>query len=161
MKGNNGKGNVKNRDDWETPQWLFEDLNEQYRFTFDCCAHSLNWKCQTWSNNFLMSRGLENDVCWMNPPFSKASKMFSHFFKVVTRGVAIYRCDNLETKVWQDVIFKGADWVFIPKGRIAYQYNPSLRDGKGCRFPSALIGKGVEPPKELIGVTLFIKGVKE
>jgi hypothetical protein len=97
----------------------------------------------------------------MNPPFSKASEMFSHFFKIIKKGVAIYRCDNLETKVWQDIIFKGADWIFIPAGRIAYQYNPDLRQGKGCRFPSALIGKGVLPPKDLKGTILLIRGVEE
>lgn len=143
-KGNDGSGNNIKRDDWETPNILFEKLDEQYDFGFDCCATIDNRKCNLFSNDFLNEKNI-NEVCWMNPPFSEARTMFEHFFKVVKKGVAIYRCDNMETRVWQDIILKYCDWVFIPKGRISYQYNPSLRKGKGTRFPSALIGIGVEP----------------
>ena len=55
----------------------------------------------------------------------------------------------MKTKIWQEVILNKADWVFIPNKRIAYEG----MEGKGSRFPSALIGIGVEPPKELNGVT--------
>ncbi len=89
----------------------------------------------------------------MNPPFSLAREMFEHFFKVVSKGVAIYRCDNLETSLWQEVILANADWVFIPKGRISYEG----KEGKGSRFPSALIGKGIPIPKELKGFTLKVQ----
>jgi hypothetical protein len=92
----------------------------------------------------------------MNPPFSKALEMFRHFFKVVNKGVAIYRCDNFETKIWQDVIFSNASWVFIPKGRVSYTPFEvgNMRGGNGTRFPSALIGFNVEPPKNIEGKLL-------
>jgi len=28
-QGNDGSGNVEERDDWQTPQWLFNKLNKQ------------------------------------------------------------------------------------------------------------------------------------
>jgi len=77
--------------------------------------------------------------------------MFVHFFKVVKRGVAIYRCDNFETGLWQKIIFQNCDWVFIPNHRVCYEG----LDGNGARFPSALIGIGVEPPKYINGVLLI------
>jgi len=89
----------------------------------------------------------------MNPPFTKAFEMFTHFTNVATKGVCIYRCDNLETKVWQDIIFPNASWILIPKGRINYE---SIK-GSGSRFPSALIGFGVEPPKNVKGTILSLK----
>ena len=147
MKGNNGTGNTIERDEWQTPQWLFNKLDEQYNFSFDCCANKKNTKCGIWHNDFLNKLINRESVCWMNPPFSKAYEMFEHFFKVVGEGVCIYRCDNMETKIWQDIILKHATWVFIPKGRISYEG----MEGKGSRFPSALIGFNVEPPKELNG----------
>ena len=55
-KANDGTGNNANRDDWETPQWLFDILNKQYKFKFDCCADNNNRKvCNYFSktNNFL------------------------------------------------------------------------------------------------------------
>ena len=150
--GNTGKGNVEERDDWQTPSWLFDKLNKQYNFTFDCCATLDNSKCQYSSNNFETIQSFLKRTCWMNPPFSKdkISNMFNHFFKIVECGVAIYRCDNMETKVWQEIILKHATWIFIPKGRISYEG----KVGKGSRFPSALIGFNVEEPKDIEGWTL-------
>ena len=164
-KGNDGKGDTPERDLWETKQELFDLLDKQYNFTFDCCASEENKKCVNFTNNFLSIKKdyLKDDLCWMNPPFSKAREMFEHFFKVVGKGVAIYRCDNLETRVWQDFIFVNADWIFIPKGRIAYTpYDlGNMREGNGTRFPSALIGVGVPPPKELDGFVLVVKRIED
>ena len=51
--GNDGTGNIEERDDWETPQWLFDKLNKQYEFKFDCCATKDNSKCNFCSDDFL------------------------------------------------------------------------------------------------------------
>ena len=152
MKGNDGTGNIPERDTWETPQALWDELNKQYKFKFDCCASRGNCKTYLFADDFKKFDLIIN-VAWMNPPFSKATEMFKQFFKVVTKGVAIYRCDNMETAIWQDIILKGADWVFVPKGRISYEG----KVGKGSRFSSALIGKGVPVPKGLKGYTLEVK----
>lgn len=151
-KGNDGTGNNEERDLWETSQELWDQLNQQYEFTFDCCANENNTKCKEFSNNLEQEETKWQKVCWMNPPFSKSYEMFNNFFRIVNRGVAIYRCDNMETKVWQEVILKNATWVFIPKGRIRYEG----MEGKGSRFPSALIGYNVELPKDIDGVCLKI-----
>jgi len=153
MKGNNGSGNIEERDDWQTPQWLFDKLDNQYNFNFDCCASKDNHKIIFYSTDFFNFKNKINHTCWMNPPFSKAKEMFEHFFKVVKRGVCIYRCDNLETKIWQNIIFMNADWILIPKGRISYEG----KEGNGSRFPSALIGVGVEVPNGIDGSILLIK----
>lgn len=156
MKGNDGSGNIVERDVWQTPQKMWDVLNQQYNFDVDCCASKENTKCSTFftmNNSFLdFAHIVDTDVFWMNPPFSEAHVMFQHFYGVVRKGVAIYRCDNLETKIWQDIIFKYADWVLIPKGRICYEG----MEGKGSRFPSALIGVGVDIPKDVDGVILKI-----
>lgn len=153
MAGNDGKGNIVERDDWQTPQWLFDLLHEIYNFNIDCCANWDNHKLKGWFNRFEEWDNPHNMTCWMNPPFSKAEEMFKHFFKIVKQGVCIYRCDNMETKVWQDIILKNADWVVIPKGRINYEG----KVGKGSRFPSALIGIGVEPFEMENATTLLIR----
>lgn len=155
MKGNDGTGDVEERDGWETPQWLFNKLDKQYHFDIDCCATKENSKCPASSDDFEKVGHMVVSIAWMNPPFSKdkVSRMFKHFFKVVNRGVAIYRCDNLETALWQNIILKNASWVFIPKGRICYEG----MEGKGSRFPSALIGFNVQPPKDIEGYTLFVQ----
>lgn len=150
MKANNGSGNNEERDEWQTPQWLFDSLDNLYSFDIDVCATKDNSKCDKHLKDFFLERNLNNFVCWMNPPFSKALEMFRHFFKVIGKGVAIYRCDNFETKIWQEVIFPNATWIFIPNKRIAYEG----MNGTGSRFPSALIGLNVDIPKTLGGITL-------
>ncbi len=157
MKGNDGKGNIEEKDDWRTPKLLFQQLKQQYNFNFDCCASGKNAKVWNYTDDFLSFNNSDNHICWMNPPFSKATEMFEHFFKVVSEGVCIYRCDNMETKIWQDIILKHATWIFIPKGRISYEGI----DGNGCRFPSALIGFNVDSPKNIEGTTLNIEEVKD
>jgi len=143
--------------EWATPQWLFDKLNEEFSFTVDVCAKFENAKSR---GIFLKRSGwikkkigisIPVNICWMNPPFSKAKEMFEHFFKVINKGVAIYRCDNMETKLWQEVILPNATWIFIPLGRICYEG----MEGKGSRFPSALIGIGVNPPTNLEGISLM------
>ena len=126
MKANDGSGNIPDRDEWETPKELFNKLYNQYKFDFDCCANDDNKKTQFRSDDFIG----------------------------VKQGVAIYRCDNLETYLWQDLILLYCDWIFIPKGRVVYEG----MNGSGSRFPSALIGVGVKPPNNLNGRLLFCKG---
>jgi len=38
MKANDGSGNNEGRDNWETPQKLWDQLNKQYSFRIDCCG---------------------------------------------------------------------------------------------------------------------------
>ena len=157
-KGNDGSGDNQERDLWQTEQGFWEILNSQYRFDFDCCASEANKKTEQFSNDFRLIKSA--NVAWMNPPFSKAREMFEHFFKVVKSGVAIYRIDNPETKVWQEVIFPNATWIFIPSGRVSYTpFDITIRGGM-TRFPSALIGLNVDYPKNIKGIILtnLIKG---
>lgn len=151
MKANNGSGNNKTRDEWETPKWFFRKLKYQYKFNFDCCATNKNKKCLMYSKHFEITKSISGGIYWMNPPFSRAYEMFRHFFKVVKKGIAIYRCDNFETKIWQEVIFPKASWIFISNKRIAYEGFEKISP----RFPSALIGFNVDPPKGLDGTLLI------
>ncbi len=158
MIRNNETGNTSLRDEWQTPKKLWNKLNEQYKFSIDCCANKENTKCKHYYY-CSKEKPFENYnsisfiyTCWMNPPFSKAFLMFEHFFKVIKKGVAIYRCDNMETKIWQEIIFKNANWIFIFNKRISYE----KFKGSGSRFPSSLIGIGVKPPINLNDTILLI-----
>ena len=150
MKANNGTGNTSSRDEWQTPDSLFSRLNKQYSFSFDCCATKENAKCLGYSSDFLSVERVDGCPSWMNLPFSKASAMFEHFFGIVDTGVAIYRCDNMETKVWQKSIFPIASWIFILAGRVKFDGFV----GSNPRFPVALIGFNTQPPIQVDGVLL-------
>jgi len=148
MKGNNGSGNNVSRDDWRTPKELFNTLNNQYNFAFDCCASKENRKCELYSDDF-QNEWLRLHRAWINPPFSKATEMIDHFFDRTISGIGIYRIDNIESYLW-NFILNNADWVFIIRGRTNYEGH----EGHGARFGSALFGVGVPPPENIEGVAL-------
>lgn len=148
--------NNSTRDEWRTPFDLYQNLRSQYKFNFDCCATSANAKTAHWTDDFLSywpGRKTHSTRFWMNPPFSKAQTMFDHFFSIAVEGVAIYRCDNMETEIWQVSIIPHCDWIFVIRGRINYEGF----SGNSPRFPSALIGVGLDPPQDVEGVTLAVK----
>ena len=50
---------TSNKDDWETPQSLFNKLNEIYKFTLDPCATHENAKCKKYYTK--QDNGLSKD----------------------------------------------------------------------------------------------------
>ena len=63
--------------EWETPQWLFDDLNQEFQFGIDLAATHANKKIpacysqencalsQKWINDSGITRG------WCNPPYAR------------------------------------------------------------------------------------------
>lgn len=57
---------------WETPQQLFDTINEEYNFTLDVCATEENTKCKEYFSPEM--DGLKQKwtgTCWMNPPYGR------------------------------------------------------------------------------------------
>ena len=56
--------------EWETPQWFFDELNEEFNFTLDPCSNG-NHKCKKFYT--IKEDGLKQDwskdVVFMNPPY--------------------------------------------------------------------------------------------
>lgn len=66
------------RDDWETPQDLFDALNAEFGFTVDVCATEQTAKCAryyTKADNGL-AQDWSNETVWMNPPFGHVTKLW-------------------------------------------------------------------------------------
>lgn len=64
-------------DEWETPDELFNKLNEEFNFTFDAACKTHNSKCSTGNNLDLSLDALEapwhaaSGSIWLNPPYSR------------------------------------------------------------------------------------------
>jgi site-specific DNA-methyltransferase (adenine-specific) len=61
------------KDDYGTPQWLFDRLNDIFNFDIDVCASDWNYKVKKYfseKNNSFRKKWRGN--CFMNPPYSKA-----------------------------------------------------------------------------------------
>lgn len=68
-----------NRQDWTTPEILFDTLNAEFHFEWDLAASPENAKCSKYYTS--KQDGLKqkwDSVCWLNPPYGDSkSKMVS------------------------------------------------------------------------------------
>lgn len=79
--------------EWETPQDLFDRLNDEFHFTIDACASKDNAKCKRYFTK--EQDGLKQDwtgeVVWCNPPYGRQlplwiKKCHDHFIGGVLRS---------------------------------------------------------------------------
>lgn len=137
-------------DEWGTPPSLLESMN--LKDAHDVCASAENRKFQSyWTKaDDALSRDWPKDkVCWMNPPYSHAKQFFEKAANEAFRGVkviAIYKATNLETDLWQSVIFKTASGILFIRGRTEYMNGAEAK--KGVPFGSALVFYNVLPNRE-------------
>lgn len=119
---------------WETPQDLFNRLNDEFHFDTDVCATSENAKCPKFFSPSM--DGLRQDwqgVCWMNPPYGKK---IGAWMKKAMEAEATVVClvpSRTDTKWWHEYAMKASEIRFI-KGRLKFG------DSKNSApFPSAII----------------------
>lgn len=105
---------------WETPQWLFDELDEEFHFTLDVCAVPENAKC---SNFYTPEQdGLKmpwSGVCWCNPPYGKGiEKWVEKAYKSDCTVVMLIPA-RTDTKWFHDWAYKKAEIRFV-KGRVKF-----------------------------------------
>lgn len=68
------------KQEWETPQDLFDKLHTHYQFTFDLAADSANAKCENYfteQDNALTKEW--KGTCWLNPPYGSTTSKLKHW----------------------------------------------------------------------------------
>lgn len=120
--------------EWETPQKLFDELNEEFHFTLDVCATKENAKCKKYYT--INDDGLKKvwkGTCWMNPPYGR---QIIHWMKKAYESKCTVVClvpSRTDTKWWHEYCMKAKDIRFI-RGRLKFG------NAKYCApFPSAII----------------------
>ena len=119
---------------WETPQELFNRLNDEFHFDIDVCATSENAKCSKFFSP--LDDGLSQDwqgVCWMNPPYGKKIGTWMKKAMEAETTVVCLVPSRTDTKWWHEYAMKASEIRFI-KGRLKFG------DSKNSApFPSAII----------------------
>lgn len=61
------------KDDWETPDELFLELNRVFQFNLDVCATAENAKCDAFftKNEDGLLQDWSGRRCWCNPPYGR------------------------------------------------------------------------------------------
>jgi phage N-6-adenine-methyltransferase len=123
-------------DCWETPQWLFDDLNQRFHFKLDVCALPENAKCKAYYTP--EQDGLRQEwrgACWMNPPYGRAIGAWIRKAYESAQNGATVVClvpARTDTAWWHDYCMRGE--IEFLRGRLKF-------GGAKCNapFPSAIV----------------------
>lgn len=121
-------------DEWTTPRWLFDRLNEKFQFTLDAAASPANALCEKY---YVWPDGLcdwTGERVYANPPYGDIKTWARHFTEQAGKAQLIVALvpARVDTAWWQDFI-KTADLIHFVRGRLRFG------DSKNSApFPSAL-----------------------
>ena len=123
-------------DEWETPQNLFDELDREFRLSWDVCATDDNTKLPKWWTK--KDDGLSKDWrglrCWMNPPYGRD---IGRWVKKASEGgakiVVALLPARTDTKWFHDYILGKAEIRFL-KGRLKFGNSKN-----SAPFPSMVV----------------------
>ena len=124
--------------EWETPQGLFDVLNNEFGFTLDVCATRENAK--TYKSFMRPEDGLQENWgryrCWMNPPYGREIGKWVQKAHESAQAGALVVCllpSRTDTRWWHDYVMKASEIRFI-KGRLKFSGHKN-----GAPFPSVIV----------------------
>lgn len=123
---------------WETPQDLFDKLDNVFNFELDVCALDETAKCDKYFTPKEDGLSQEwNGICWMNPPYGREQvKWIEKAYGESLNGSTVVCLipARPDTKVWQNIIFPNAVAICFIKGRLKFGGSKD-----SAPFPSALV----------------------
>lgn len=90
LKMNNELMFSSEKEDWETPQDFYDNLNSEFGFTLDAAASSTNYKCDKYysiENNGLEQEWDQSTYC--NPPYGRGYSV--GFKRLISRALKVKR----------------------------------------------------------------------
>ena len=122
------------KDDWETPQKLYDELNREFQFTLDTCADENNHKCSKYytTKEDGLKQNWSGEIVYCNPPYGKqiykwVEKCYLESRKEKTIVVLLIP-SRTDTKYFHNFLYKkqGVELRFI-KGRVKFS---------GAKYPA-------------------------
>lgn len=126
-----------NKSEWETPQDLFDMLNNEYNFNLDACALAENAKCDTYYTPEIdgLTQEWRGNV-WMNPPYGRnINKWIEKAYDESLRGSTVVALIPVrtDTRYWHDYVMNSNE-VRLIKGRLKFSNSEN-----SAPFPSAIV----------------------
>ena len=136
------------KDDWRTPNSLYERLDVIYNFKLDAAASNENHKAPIWftkDQNALLQDWNVGGSVFCNPPYGKGiGRWVEKAYLEALKGITIVLLipARTETRWFQDYILKpareGAAKILFVRGRIKFEdENGTAR--YNAPFPSAIV----------------------
>ena len=110
--------------EWETPKWLFDKLNDEFNFTLDPCCTKENKTCDiyfTIEDDGLAKEWFGHNV-YVNPPYGREiGKWVKKCYSESLNGVLCVMCipARTDTNWFHDYIYNKAEIRFI-RGRLKF-----------------------------------------
>ena len=151
------------KDDWGTPQDLFDALNEEFNFTLDPCADNNNHKCAKYYTieQDGLAQSWAGETVFCNPPYSRKTKtpVKLHGCKNVTKrqprgGIVVVMLipARTDTIMFHDYILGKAEIRFI-KGRVNFEID-GQKSKDPAPFPSMIVVfNGKQPTSAVKSIT--------
>jgi len=112
---------------WETPKWLFDELNNEFRFTLDAAASDTNHKCDKYftESDDGLSQNWGGYVVWCNPPYGKqatANWVKKAYDECEEHGatVVMLLASRTDTRWFHNYIYGKHEIRFV-KGRLRFE----------------------------------------
>jgi site-specific DNA-methyltransferase (adenine-specific) len=135
-------------EEWETPQKLFDRLNEIFHFEVDMACTPENKKCKIGIYKesiagVILEANVYNDVFWCNPPYSIDNKSCIEewvekcwkigVFARANKTVVMLIPSSTEMVAWHKYIWPFARYIIFLKGRLKFEIdgNPQGSAPKG------------------------------
>lgn len=131
---------TSDKDNWQTPKWLFKKLNKHFKFELDVCADDENALCDKFYTSYDSCLDYDWEECnFMNPPYGReiskfVEKAYDEWLNNDCTIVALLPA-RTDTKWFHDYIYQLANITFI-KGRLKFEGGEKLAPAP---FPSMIV----------------------
>jgi phage N-6-adenine-methyltransferase len=126
-----------NSDEWETPQDLFNELNQEFRFDLDVAATRENKKCKNYFSKDLdgLKQSWQGSYVFCNPPYSQISKWVKKASGEANSNTKVVMLlpARTDTKWFHKYIYNKTEIRFI-KGRLKFSNSKN-----SAPFPSMIV----------------------
>ena len=125
---------TSNKDDWETPQDLFNNLDKRFHFDLDVCANQKNHKCKKYYTK--EQDGLKqewNGFIWCNPPYGKEISKWVKAVSEYEGGGVMLLPARTDTRWFHNYIYHKSEIIFL-KGRLHFSNSKYA-----APFPSMIV----------------------
>lgn len=124
------------KDEWATPQSLFDELDAEFNFTLDVCASPKNAKCEEFYSEDSLDMPWVG-TCWMNPPYSEIDLWVQKAYESAQAGATVVCLVPSRTDV-------GWTWNWARNGEVRFiRGRLHFTDDEGntgpAPFPSAVL----------------------
>lgn len=135
---------INEKDYYETPDLLFDPINDVFHFTRDAAATMENTKCDKYFSDEAQNSALicswKGERIWCNPPFNNKEAFLNRalVFRQYTEVIVfLVPAGSPETNWWRTYIWPHADEIIYLTPRVNYCING--KKVRGVAFPSCLI----------------------